>query len=493
MAETKSEEPRMPGRVASGRMVRVALGFVILSLAALVLVPVLVQRRIEALRLEVDTGAEPARTLVTQVQFSLAHQMSALRGYVITGSSHFVQSFAGASRREEAAYRELEPLVAALGPRTAAEFAELRTLSAQWHARLREEELVRGTGEREEFLPRIIGEQELYTQVLQAASDLYDAIVAEALTRRHRIRTEERRGAVLGSLLGVLALAAALAVAGLGRRIESLHAEAERRRRDAELALEEMRRTEAARDRLLRGVTHDIKNPLGAADGYAELLEMGLRGELAPEQGRIVAGIRRSIRGALAIIQDLLDLARAEHGSLPVRRIRVDLAALVREAAEDHRGAVEGAGLALEVDASAARIEVHTDPDRVRQVLGNLLSNAVKYTPAPGHVRVAARESAAGDGSWAEVRVEDTGPGIPPEEREQVFLEFHRLHTGPVRGHGLGLAISRRIAGLLGGTLVLESEVGRGSAFTLRIPVRGDDREGAPAGPERGAALRTSR
>jgi len=114
-----------------------------------------------------------------------------------------------------------------------------------------------------------------------------------------------------------------------------------------------------ARTRLLRGVTHDVKNPLGAADGYAQLLELELRGTLLPEQEKWVAGVRRGIGGALALITDLLDLSLAESGGLPVTREAVDLGLLAAEALEEHRGAAEAAGHVLTREGDA-RVPVHT-------------------------------------------------------------------------------------------------------------------------------------
>ncbi|HEV3050126.1 MAG TPA: HAMP domain-containing sensor histidine kinase, partial [Longimicrobium sp.] len=248
---------------------------------------------------------------------------------------------------------------------------------------------------------------------------------------------------------------------------------------EAERALAETARATEARAHLLRGVSHDVKNPLGAARGYAELLEQGIRGELTPEQAKFVAGIRRSIDGALSILADLLDLARADSGGLHMERMPAELGHIAREAAEDHRPAARAAGHTLECPAPAEPIRLHTDPARVRQVLGNLLSNAVKYTPAPGRITVRAERVEGGDsrpGPWAVLRVIDTGPGIPPEKREAIFDEFTRLHDGTdIQGHGLGLAISRRVARLLGGDLDVSGAPGQGATFTLWLPLRDEN------------------
>jgi PAS domain S-box-containing protein len=249
--------------------------------------------------------------------------------------------------------------------------------------------------------------------------------------------------------------------------------------RNAVLAQENLLKavTEAteARSRLIRGVTHDVKNPLGSADGYAQLLELELRGTLLPEQAKLVAGVRRGIHGALGMITDLLNLSRAESGGLPIDRQPADLAALAAEAVEDARGAAETAGHVLVLD-DFVPVPVDTDSARVREVLGNLLSNAIKYTPAPGHIAV--RIEAVLDGTrgprpgrWVAAHVHDSGPGIPLAERERVFSEFHRLHTADqTSGHGLGLAISRLIARLLGGDLTVSGEPGQGAVFSLWLP-----------------------
>jgi PAS domain S-box-containing protein len=226
-----------------------------------------------------------------------------------------------------------------------------------------------------------------------------------------------------------------------------------------------------ARARLLRGVTHDIKNPLGAADGYAQLLEMEHAGTLLPEQVKWVAGVRRGIGGALALISDLLDLSLAESGGLPIHRERVDLVGLASEALLEHRGAAAAAGHVLVWNRDAP-VTIETDPARVRQVLGNLLANAIKYTPAPGRITLRMERSSLGAGGGrVAVHVSDSGPGIPHAERESVFGEFHRLHSAEqASGHGLGLAISRLIARLLGGDLTVSGEHGEGATFSLWLP-----------------------
>jgi PAS domain S-box-containing protein len=252
-------------------------------------------------------------------------------------------------------------------------------------------------------------------------------------------------------------------------REREARAEAERRR-------EEVERVTESRTRLMRGFTHDVKNPLGAADGYAQLLQDGILGELSPKQADSIGRIRRSIHASLNLIQDLLELAKAEAGQLELERVRVDAAAIVCEAADDFRAQAGAAGLTLEVHAREPLPAV-TDPTRVRQILSNLLSNAVKYTPE-GRITVEAAPP-TGDSGKIAIRVIDTGPGIPEEKRELIFQEFTRLEPAAQQGAGVGLAISRRIARLLGGDITVESAPGGGSAFTFWLP------RGAPDSPRR--------
>lgn len=249
-------------------------------------------------------------------------------------------------------------------------------------------------------------------------------------------------------------------------REREARAEAQRRR-------EELERITESRARLMRGFSHDVKNPLGAADGYAQLLEDGILGEISPRQRVSVGRIRRSIQASLRLIHDLLELARAESGQIEIESVPADVAALAREVAEDFRAQAAAAGLALEVRAGEA-LRTRTDPTRVRQILGNLLSNAVKYTPEGGITVDAGTRSGQGPagGDWIAIRVTDTGPGIPAAKQEAIFQEFTRLDPDAQHGAGVGLAISRRIARLLGGDITVQSEDGRGSAFELWLPLR---------------------
>ena len=443
----------------------VSLAFVILTLAALILVPLFVQRRVDMLRVEIQTS-EPARTLLMGLQYNLVREMAALAEFERTGATEDVDTFTAAFADERAIYRELEPLARALGRDVYARFVEVRTLASQWHARTGGEKIT-GTNR----------EESLFQQLLFSTARLDLAILRHTQSARDEIEAAERSGLRLIMLLGLMAILAAGTVTALFLRAQRLAEEAELRRLETAAALEQSARAAEARTRLLRGITHDVKNPLGAAKGYAELLELGVKGEIAPEQMKLIKGLERSVDSALAIISDLLDVARADSGGMSVHRVPIDLRNLLQEAVADHHPAADARGheLTLEGEAGDPAI-VHTDPARVRQVLDNLITNAIKYTPPPGRI-VVSLDPDARDGPNMQravaLRVQDTGPGIPPDKREAVFDEFTRLDDGgSMKGHGLGLAIARRVARLLGGELGLVDTRGPGAMFVLWLPER---------------------
>jgi signal transduction histidine kinase len=272
-----------------------------------------------------------------------------------------------------------------------------------------------------------------------------------------------------------------------GVRKAALHLEeavaAERRsREDAERGRQALEVVTESRARLLRGFTHDVKNPLGAADGHLALLEDGVLGALAHKQRESVGRARRAIRQALHLIGQLLDIARAEAGQLEITIAPARMDALLRDVADDFRAMAAAKNIALDVDVAAELPRLLTDVTRVDQILGNLVSNAVKYTPPGGHVTVRAgiEESPAGR-HLLRVSVVDSGSGIAPDRLPLLFREFTRLDPGAAHGSGIGLAISQRIAKALGGAITVESTPGVGSTFTLRIPV--EIERSAHAGP----------
>lgn len=449
---------------------------IVLVLLGLVVVLVPLQGRIESVREEVDEIAEPAADLVAEVQYILARQTSSLRGYLISEDSTYLEQYFELAEREREIYPELERYAVALSPHAAIDVAEFRTLSEQWHRRLEVEEIAAAGASAESAV--VLLEQALYRRTLEAASEAARSIRQVTRDRQARIDRFERNVRLIYAFLFLLAALAAIVMAVLNARIRSLATEAEDRRAEMETAMKATEREASARADLIRGFTHDVKNPLGVADGYAELLELGLRGEFSGPQLETLGRIRTAIRGAIEITNELLDISRLESGGLKIRRESFDLSALVRNSVQEHLMTASAARLELRFDAAGAPppdTTVYTDPDRVRQILQNLISNALKYTPPPGEVIVRVDFSPPEQDrplALARVSVTDTGVGIPAQERERIFDEFHRVPGAAASGHGLGLAISRRIARLLGGDVTVESAADEGSTFVLSLPVR---------------------
>jgi CheY-like chemotaxis protein/anti-sigma regulatory factor (Ser/Thr protein kinase) len=214
-------------------------------------------------------------------------------------------------------------------------------------------------------------------------------------------------------------------------------------------------------------MSHELRTPLSAILGFSELM----RAE--PQQGdaRVVPAewvehIHRGGQHLLALINDVLDLAKVEAGRLELDRTPFDLRDLVTETVAGLRPLAERKHLVIASDVRVGRFVA--DRGRVRQVLYNLLSNAIKFTPEQGSISI----SAAVDRGTVQVAVSDTGPGIAPEDQKVIFDEFSQVGDvgGRQQGTGLGLALARRLVEAHGGTIELESELGSGSRFTATFP-----------------------
>jgi signal transduction histidine kinase len=226
-------------------------------------------------------------------------------------------------------------------------------------------------------------------------------------------------------------------------------------------------------------MSHELRTPLNSIGGYVELLEMEMRGPLTSAQKADLQRIKRSQEHLLGIINDILNFTRLEATEVkydlidvPVRALLADLEAVVSSLARTR-------SIEYHCDMPSASVYAWTDPDKLRQIMINLLSNAVKFTPTGGRIWI----SCATRDKKIMLSVEDTGPGIPTDKLEAVFEPFVQLDRGLTRtndGTGLGLAISRGLARGMGADIVLRSEIGRGSIFTLVLPV--GRMRGTPAG-----------
>lgn len=455
-------------RVRSGTWRTVVpTALVLLMIAALVLLPFVHARSMRPVHELMHQVAEPARGEVTKLHMALALQGSSVSDYIETRDSTTVQRYRTARQQEREATARLSPLTERLGTTVRSRFLEMAFSQEEWHHAVERGIAAASAGNARQSSP-LDGDE--YEELLLAAARLDEAIGTEVQRTQAGILAAERRQRAISLSLAVLGFAGAGVVAWLAWRLQLHAATLEEQRAALERATE-------SRARLLRGLSHDLKNPMHAIDGHAQLLEDHILGQLQPAQQDSVARIRRGVRTMLALVEDLLELSRAEAGQLPVTPRPIEVAVLLDETVDEHHGAARTAGHRLELTiVDTAPTTIVTDPERVRQVLGNLLSNAVKYTPAGGRILVRAerrvRPGTAPTSAWLAVDVVDTGPGIPGDQVETIFDEFSRLAVHASKpGSGLGLAIARRVAGLLGGGLTVRSEPPGGACFTLWLPI----------------------
>ncbi len=223
-----------------------------------------------------------------------------------------------------------------------------------------------------------------------------------------------------------------------------------------------------AKDRALATLAHDIRSPLGAIEGYCAVLEDGLYGVMTEKQLHAIGRVRMSGRHLLSLLENVMDMARLTAGAMSVHAEPVNLVEIARDSVDILLPAsfVKRQSLRLEVGGD---VRVIGDAARIRQVLVNLIGNAVKFTPVDGTISVCLGKSSA---RLAELRVTDTGPGIPEADRAAIFEAYFRsAGTAGAAGVGLGLAISQALVEQMGGTLSVESELGKGSSFILRFPI----------------------
>ncbi|HSJ08866.1 MAG TPA: GAF domain-containing sensor histidine kinase [Longimicrobiales bacterium] len=232
-------------------------------------------------------------------------------------------------------------------------------------------------------------------------------------------------------------------------------------------SLDGAQRASDAKTRFLATISHELRTPLTGIIGYTDLLRSGTVGTVSERQAEMLDRIRLSSWHVVSIIDEILTIARVEAGREEVRSGSVDVAALVRDVVGMVTPQAEGR-IHLEVRGDDVDAIVWSDAGKVRQVLVNLIGNAVKYTER-GRVLVRLER----EDRVVRVHVSDTGPGISPEQQDLIFEPFTQIDSSSTRtmsGAGLGLAISRRLARLLGGDVVVESTPGEGSTFTLVLP-----------------------
>jgi len=257
------------------------------------------------------------------------------------------------------------------------------------------------------------------------------------------------------------------------RGVVALYAELDER-------LEQLRRSNALRAQFTSYLSHEFRTPLDSMLALTGLLLDRVDGDLTPEQEKQVGYVRRSARDLLDMVDDLLDTARVEAGQVTVRPERFTVGDLFSALRATLRPLLTTDAVALLFEDPAGIPELHTDEAKVTQILRNLIANGLKFTER-GEIRVRARA----EGEAVRFEVQDTGVGIAPEDQQWIFEDFTRVEgevRRRVKGTGLGLPLSRKLAGLLGGEITVESAPGKGSRFVVVLPreLPETDQEGDP-------------
>ncbi|HKW38638.1 MAG TPA: PAS domain S-box protein [Burkholderiales bacterium] len=244
----------------------------------------------------------------------------------------------------------------------------------------------------------------------------------------------------------------------------------ERKRFERELQQKnvELANANVAKDRFLASMSHELRTPLNAILGFTGTLLMKLPGPLNIEQEKQLRTVQTGAKHLLALINDLLDLAKIESGQVELKLVPTDCKEVIEEVGASLRPQAEKKGLEFTVTTPHA-LTLRTDRRTLGQIVINLVNNAIKFTER-GSVKITSEQREENGTRTLEIRVEDTGMGIRPEDQAKLFAAFSRVEAATRQiqeGTGLGLHLSQKLAGALGGRIELESEYGRGSVFTL--------------------------
>jgi signal transduction histidine kinase len=235
----------------------------------------------------------------------------------------------------------------------------------------------------------------------------------------------------------------------------------------------ELEQASALKSQFLANMSHEFRTPLNAILGYASMLQQGVAGTVEAGVKRQLSRIESNGRHLLTIINEILDISRIEAGRMPLQLSRCNVPDLVNEVRSELEPIIMRSKVGVTIDLEKGLRPITTDRQKVKQIVLNLVSNALKFTHH-GSITIVVRTQP--DDRTVTLAVKDTGIGIAPADQEKIFEDFRQLDNSPTRaygGTGLGLSICKRLAQMLNGRIALESELGKGSVFTLTLPLKG--------------------
>jgi signal transduction histidine kinase len=242
--------------------------------------------------------------------------------------------------------------------------------------------------------------------------------------------------------------------------------------RQLETRAAELAEANRLRSQFLANISHELRTPMNSIIGFSETLIDGVYGDLTEQQSSRLERIRRNGYNLLTLIDDLLDLSRIDAGRLALHPETITVQDAIATAIQRLRADADDKGLAVTVDIPGHLPRVRADPERLHQIIFNLLSNAIKFTPE-GRVTVTARQIERQGRPFVETTVADTGIGISLADQAIIFDEFRQVDGSSTRaygGTGMGLAITKKLVAMMGGSIWVESDLGHGSAFTFVLP-----------------------
>jgi signal transduction histidine kinase len=340
------------------------------------------------------------------------------------------------------------------------------------------------------YLPAEV--KEVPKTLLQIDEAVDGAIAKEALNEMPRVRREtaERITAHLSRVLDLILFSGHRAYLTSNMHLASVRAnyrELSEKTQRLQVAYDKLKELDRLKSNFLATISHELRTPLTSIIGYSEMLVSGMAGTLNQEQRQFVDTIRSKGDQLLELITSLLDMSKFEQGQIQLKRESVDVGAFLHDVARTTSPNAKKKNISVQV-AVADTPRLSADPARLRQVIQNLTDNAIKFTPTGGKVTLSARaiESTpddVGDDSGfvllmageraIEISVSDTGIGISEEEQAKVFDAFYQVDGSVTREHGgtgLGLSIVKKLVEAHGGSIRIESELGRGATFIVKLP-----------------------